>query len=407
MPKHPANGALRRLLDEPVAVAVADEDHAFQCLRCQARMSLMREDDVAVSLALGGHFEMTPAAVALDRLRSAERAGPVFVAARARARRGQRGAGRPPRRRPLLRPATVVTAAVVLMGGATAAAATNLVPIFEPESVAPVVIQAGDINSLQALSRFGKVTGTSKLDLTPESSATALASAAGFSLPAMTVPSGLATGSPSYWLVGPEYAQLQVSVAKAEQAAAKDGASVPPAPPGVDGSVLEVATGAGALEVWGITLPGGPGGPGGLLGHSSSRADAGPSGGTTAGPASAGNRPVASELPQLAVAEVQGPTVSSSGADLTTLESYLLSQPGISAELAAQIRAIADPSSTLPIPVPAGAASSTVDLNGHAAVVLSAGSEGSAVIWAENGRLFAVLGQANASDLLDVARQIA
>jgi hypothetical protein len=223
----------------------------------------------------------------------------------------------------------------------------------------------------------------------------------------MTVPSGLATGSPSYWLVGPEYAQLQVSVAKAEQAAAKDGASVPPAPPGVDGSVLEVATGAGALEVWGITLPGGPGGPGGLLGHSSSRADAGPSGGTTAGPASAGSRPVASELPQLAVAEVQGPTVSSSGADLTTLESYLLSQPGISAELAAQIRAIADPSSTLPIPVPAGAASSTVDLNGHAAVVLSAGSEGSAVIWAENGRLFAVLGQANASDLLDVARQIA
>lgn len=406
MPKHPANGALRRLLDEPVAVAVADEDHAFQCLRCQARMSLMREDDVAVSLALGGHFEMTPAAVALDRLRSAERAEPVIVAARARAWRGQ-GAGRPPRRRPLLRPATVVTAAVVLMGGATAAAATNLVPIFEPESVAPVVIQAGDINSLQALSRFGKVTGTSKLDLTPESSATALASAAGFSLPAMTVPSGLATGSPSYWLVGPEYAQLQVSVAKAEQAAAKDGASVPPAPPGVDGSVLEVATGAGALEVWGITLPGGPGGPGGLLGHSSSRADAGPSGGTTAGPASAGSRPVASELPQLAVAEVQGPTVSSSGADLTTLESYLLSQPGISAELAAQIRAIADPSSTLPIPVPAGAASSTVDLNGHAAVVLSAGSEGSAVIWAENGRLFAVLGQANASDLLDVARQIA
>ena len=60
MPKHPANGALRRLLDEPVAVAVADEDHAFQCLRCQARMSLMREDDVAVSLALGGHFEFKP-----------------------------------------------------------------------------------------------------------------------------------------------------------------------------------------------------------------------------------------------------------------------------------------------------------------------------------------------------------
>jgi hypothetical protein len=408
VPKHPFDGTLRRLLDEPVAVAVADEDHASQCLRCQARMSVMREDDAAVSLALGGHLEMTPAALALDRLRAAEKAAPVLAPARARGRRGREaGPGRPRRRRPLLRPATVITSAVVLMGGATAAAATNLVPIFQPESVAPVVIQAGDIASLQALSRFGTVTGTSKLDLTPESSATALASAAGFSLPTLTAPSALATGSPSYWLVSPEYAQLRISVAKAEQAAANYGAGVPPTPPGMDGSVLEVATGAGALEVWGLTLPGGTGASGGLFGHTSSRANAGTSGNTGGGPAPAGSSPVVSDLPQLAVAEVQGPTVSSSGADLATLESYLLSQPGISPELAAQIRAIGDPSSTLPIPVPAGANSSTVDVNGHAAVVLATGSEGSAVIWAENGRLFAVLGQASAPDLLDVARQIA
>jgi hypothetical protein len=300
----------------------------------------------------------------------------------------------------------VITSALVLMGGATAAAAAGLVPIFSPEAVAPVVIQAGDIASLQALARFGTVTGTSKLDLTPESSATALATAAGFSLPAVTPPSGLATGSPSYWLVSPENAQLQVSVAKAEQAAAKDGATVPPAPPGVDGSVLQVATGAGALEVWGLTLPGGPGASVGLFGHSSSKASNRTNGTPAAGPAPAGNGPVASELPQLAVAEVQGPTVSSSGADLATLESYLLSQPGISAQLAAQVRAIGDPSSTLPIPVPAGADSSTVDVDGHAAVVLAAGSEGTAVIWAENGRSFAVLGQAGAADLLAVARQI-
>jgi len=289
------------------------------------------------------------------------------------------------------------------MGGATAAAATNLVPIFEPESVAPVVIQAGDLASLQALSQFGTVTGTSKLDLTPESSATALSSAAGFSLPTVTASPGLATGSPSYWLISPESAQLQISVAKAEQAAAKDGASVPPAPSGVDGSVLQVATGAGTLEVWGLTLPGGVGASEGLFGVSSSKA----SGSPLAGSATGGNAAVVSDLPQLAVVEVQGPTVSSSGVDLGTLEGYLLSQPGISPELAAQIRAIAEPSSTLPIPVPAGATSSTTDLNGHTAVVLAAGNEGSAVIWAEHGRLFAVLGQASASDLLDVARQIA
>jgi hypothetical protein len=307
----------------------------------------------------------------------------------------------------LLRRATVMTSVVVLMGGATAAAATNLVPIFEPQSVAPVVIQAGDIASLQALSRFGTVTGTSGLDLTPESSANALASAAGFSLPIVTVPSALATGSPSYWLVSPESAQVQISVAKAEQAAGKDGASIPPAPAGVDGSVLQVATGTGVLEVWGLTLPGGVGASEGLFGASSSRSSAGAGDSPATGPATAGNGPVGSELPQLAVAEVQGPTVSSSGADLATLESYMLSQPGISPELAAQIRAIAEPSSTMPIPVPAGATSSTIDLNGHVAVVLAIGNQGSAVIWAENGRLFVVLGQASASELLDVAHQIA
>ena len=408
MPKHPSDGALRRLLDEPVAVAVADEDHASQCLRCQDRMGLMREDDTVVRLAFAGEVEMTPAAVALERLRTAERAGLVLVGDQAGGRLGRRAGPRHPRpRRPLLRPATLITSALVVMGGATAAAATGLVPIFSPESVAPVVIQAGDVASLQALSRFGTVTGTSKLDLTPESSAAALASAASFSLPTVTPPSGVATGPPSYWLVSPENAQLQISVAKAEQAAAKDGSTVPPAPPGVDGSVLQVATGAGALEVWGLTLPGGAGGSVGLFGHSSSEASNGAGGTPPAGPAPAANHPVGSELPQLAVAEVQGPTVSSSGADLATLEIYLLSQPGISPELAAQIRSIGDPSSTLPIPVPAGANSSTVDVNGHAAVVLTAGSEGTAVIWAENGRSFAVLGQASVADLLAVARQVA
>ena len=406
MPNHPSDGTLRRLLDEPVAVAVVDEDHASQCMRCQARMSLMREDDAALSLALDSNVEVAPA-VALERLRTAERVAPALVPARASGRRGREAVpGRPRRRRPILRPTTVITSVLVLMGGATAAAATNLVPIFEPESVVPVVIQAGDIVGLQALSRFGTVTGTSKLDLTPESSASDLASSAGCSLPTVTVPPGLPTGSPSYWLVSPESAQLQISVAKAEQAAIKDDTSVPPAPPGVDGSVLEVATGPGALELWGLQLPGGTGGSEGLFGASSSGASGG-NGGSAGAPASTGNTPQVSDLPQLAVAEVQGPTVSSSGVDLSTLENYLLSQPGISSQLAAQIRAIGDPSSTLPIPVPPDAASSSVNLNGRTAVVLATGDDGNAVVWAENGRLFAVLGQASASDLIDVARQIA
>jgi hypothetical protein len=369
-------------------------------------MGVMRDDDISVSLALGGRVEFTPAVVALERLRAVERTGPPLALAPGQGWRGDEG--RPLRRRhrqPLFRPVIVITSALVLVGGATAAATTGLVPIFEPESVAPVVIQAGDIASLQALSRFGTVTGTPGLDLTPEGSADALASAAGFAVPAVTVPAGIAAGSASYWLVGADSAQLQISVAKAEQVAAREGVTLPPAPPGVDGSILQVATGSGALEVWGLTLPGGIG-PSGLFGTSSSHEAAGPSG-TAAGPGPGTTGPGVSDIPQLAVAEVQGPTVSSSGADLTTMEGYLLSQPGVSPELAAEIRAIGDPSSTLPIPVPPGARSSTIEIDGHAAVVLEAGPEGDIVIWADDGRLFAVLGQASTSDLLDVARQIA
>jgi hypothetical protein len=372
-------------------------------------MGIMRDDDVSVSLALGAKLEMTPAAVALERLRAVERTGLALAPPGASGWPGPE-AGPVRRRRPMFRPVVAVTSALVLVGGATAAAASGLVPIFEPESVAPVVIQAGDIASLQALSRFGSVTGTSRLDLTPEGSANALGSAAGFTLPTVTVPAGAAAGSASYWLVGPESAQLQISVAKAEQGAAKEGVTLPPAPPGVDGSILQVATGAGALEVWGLTLPGEVG-PSGIFGIGSSRSAPKPSGnGPGPAPGSSGTGSSgtgASDLPQLAVAEVQGPTVTSSGADLSTLEGYLLSQPGVSPGLAAQIRAIGDPSSTLPIPVPPGARSSTVDVDGHAAVVLAAGSEGNVVIWAGNGRLFAVLGQASTPDLLDVARQIA
>jgi hypothetical protein len=410
VPKHPSDGTLRRLLDEPAAVAVADEDHTSHCSRCQAVLGTMRDDDVSVSLALGAKLEITPAAVALERLRAVDRTGLALAPAGASGWLGPEAGPVRRRRRPMFRPVVVVTSALVLVGGATAAAASGLVPIFEPESVAPVVIQAGDIASLRALSRFGTVTGTSRLDLTPEGSANALASAAGFALPTVTVPAGVAPGSASYWLVGPESARLQISVAKAVESAAKEGVTLPAAPPGVDGAILQVATGAGALEVWGFTLPGDVG-PSGIFGVGSSRSAAGPGGkdpvpapGSTAtGSTGTGG----SDLPQLAVAEVQGPTVSSSGADLSTLEGYLLSQPGVSPALAAQIRAIGDPSSTLPIPVPPGAQSSTVDVDGHAAVVLVARSEGNVVIWANNGRLFAVLGQASTVDLLDVARQVA
>jgi hypothetical protein len=255
------------------------------------------------------------------------------------------------------------------------------VTIFQPEAVTPLVLQTGDLSGLGDLSSFGTVTGNGSLELTPEPSAGALSTAAGFPAPELSSPpSGTSTG-PSYWLVGPDYAQLQISVAKAQQAAVAAGTTVRPPPAGVDRSTLRVATGNGILEVWGLPDISGFGqSVGGFRGR---------------------------DLPELAVAEIEGPTVSSSGVSVSTLEAYLLSQPGVSPDLATKIRAIGDPGSTLPIPVAAGGTSSTVDLSGHPAVVSALEGAGHLVIWASNGHLFAVFGRASAPELIDVARQLA
>jgi hypothetical protein len=455
MLRHPDEGTLRRLLDEPVAVAIAEERHVDSCPRCLARIASMYDDDAFITQAfitqsLRAQPEVAGAEEALERFHAAP-GEPV----RALPRDHRVPARRPARRRRLLRPATAVTAALVLTGGTAAAAATHLVPIFQPERVTPVVVSAGDLSSLADLSRFGTFSGQTNLRLTPEPSASALSEAAGFGFTAVTPPAGVTTGSSSYWLIGPESAQLKLSVAKINRAAltargragapaapapgpgGRAGApaapapgpggraGAPAAPAGLDGSVLQVSTGNGILEVWGtIGLPtlGGGNQPlssgvaansAGVFGASArrsavrgvSRDHPRGSAANGASPGGAGS-PLIPELPDLALIEIDGLTVSSSGVSLSTLESYLLSQPGISPSLAAEIRAIGDPSSTLPLPVPTGSSTTTVKVGDHQAVVYGLGQSAHVVVWAASGKVFAVLGRAAVPDLLEVARQV-
>jgi len=407
MGRHPSNGTLRRLLDEPVAVPLVDQRHADGCTRCRARMASTSDEDAVVRSALealGEVPEITPADEALRRLHQALDG--------AESRPGLRHAG--PARRRLLRPTVVIAGALVLTGAATAAAATGLVPIFQPESVTPIVVQAGDLSGLAGLSSFGTFSGDRDLKVTPEGSSGALRDAAGFAVPSVQPPAGV-EGAPSYWLISPDYAQVDISVERIDQAAASAGVTPPAAPPGIDGSTLRVSTGYGVLEIWGsINFPGTSGNDGsstgpvsgseGFFGHSISRAAA-PGSGAPSGTAG-GDSSLADDVPQLAVAEVQGPTVSSSGVSLSTLEAYLLSQPEVSPALAAEIRSIGNPTSTLPLPVPAGAATTTTELNGHEALVYNLGDAAHLVVWAAAGQTFAVVGQLSTAELVEVAEQV-
>src|SRR5918999_6457436 len=50
--RHPTDGTLRRLLDEPAGVADADREHAGGCPVCLSRLATAQEDAAAAGAAL-------------------------------------------------------------------------------------------------------------------------------------------------------------------------------------------------------------------------------------------------------------------------------------------------------------------------------------------------------------------
>ena len=110
----------------------------------------------------------------------------------------------------------------------------------------------------------------------------------------------------------------------------------------------------------------------------------------------------------LFVGSAKAPTVGSDGASVTEIQSYLLAQPGISPALAAQIRAIGDPSSTLPIPIPVGqAAAKNVSVHGVSGLFVGDSTGlGSAVLWQQNGLVYVVGGTLTEAEVLAVANSL-
>ena len=80
----------------------------------------------------------------------------------------------------------------------------------------------------------------------------------------------------------------------------------------------------------------------------------------------------------------------------------------MSPNLAAAIRAIKDPSTTLPIPIPVEYATHrNVQVHGSAGVALGDNTGlGAAVIWIKDGTVYAVAGTLKQSQILDVANHL-
>ena len=110
----------------------------------------------------------------------------------------------------------------------------------------------------------------------------------------------------------------------------------------------------------------------------------------------------------LAIVQAPVPTVTSSGASLQTLADWFAAQPGVPPHLVAQIKAIGDPTQTLPIPIQFDKQTATkIDVDGVQGLAI--GDEtgiGSAIVWTKDGKLYAVGGTLTQSTVLALANSL-
>jgi hypothetical protein len=396
---HPSEGLLRRAVDEPAAMGDAERRHIAACASCRSELAaaVADRDAVAAALAVPGEpagpplgnglgARLEPAGVGNVQVRGGEaghdaghEAGVDVDAAWHRLAATLDGAdprvaplaGPPPRqarRRGLRRPmVAVVAAAAVAVGTTAAAAAADWLPIFEPKQVTAVTLDLQKVDAMPDLDAYGTLSVPGG-DAEPErvGSAAEAEERTGFDVPDVAaLPQGV-SGTAEYAVIERTTGRFTFSAAKAREAAARTGQKIPPMPSGVDGAVLEVRIGPGVIATWNS------GGP----------------------------------VPKLGVLRMAAPVASSQGVSLATLRDYLLAQPGIPADTAAQLRQLPDDGSVLPVPVPsryATTSSTSVDGVPATQVALRDGSA-AGVLWIKDNVLTAVVGLLDVEDVTEVAR---
>jgi hypothetical protein len=363
---HLSEGTLRRLVDDPDALSGSDRRHYMDCAACQARNEGMADDAQAAATMLSAPELKLDVATAFKRVQTAPAAKPRFGFSL-----------------PILRPSTrpmfagLGAAAIVVALAITAFA--NILPLFQPKTVQPVPVTFADLQSLSSLSAYGTLTWSTKPQPQVVLSAADAKSVSGLDVPAFKVPVGVSS-TVTYAAMPQAVAVFTFDAKKAADAAATTGKPLPKLPSGIDGAKLTVTVGPAVVEVFGNL-------------NASSGSDSSPQN---------------INLPQLVVAKSAVPVVTSTGVTAKQLEDYILSMPGVSSQLAAAIRSIGDPTTTLPIPVPVEyATSSKVSINGDQGVALGDNTGlGSGVIWIHKTNVFVVAGSIKQTVAVDIARNL-
>jgi hypothetical protein len=359
---HIKDGVLRRLVDEPLVVVDARKQHLNSCPTCQARFSDMRQDaqDSALLLSLPPlNVHLAPALAAVQEKVAVRGAiGPSFSSRL---------------RRVVTRPLAVV-AAVAAVAGSLAftpvgSVAQSLVTVFQPSQVVVIPINPGDLRTLPDLNKYGTVhiQKTIPLHRVIGARQAGVVSSMNVLLPGY-IPSGVPAKA-TYEVAAGSTASFTFSALRAQAAASSQGASLPAMPANIDGTTLLLTTHPVVVAIYGESHQG---------------------------------------LPSLVIGQMRTPSITSNGASVSELENYILSLPGISPDLAAEVRAIRNPVSTLPIPIPVNLANSqSVTVQGTNGVAIGDSTGiGSVVFWTKNGVMHGVGGTLPESQVLQIANSL-
>ena len=261
------------------------------------------------------------------------------------------------------------------------AASGDPLSVFQPTQIRAVSVTPADVKAVRALpplEAFGTVTGTRIPGVDELATASEAAQDAGY---ALRLPSGVPASvgkDVHYQVTQRARTSFTFSETKAAAWAREHKVALRPLPSGLNGATYTATVLPITLVTYG-TLP------------KTRTTHRGPRRDTF-----------------LAIVQAPLPTVTSNGASLQTLTDWFAAQPGIPPRLLAQIKALGDPTQTLPIPVRFNEqTASKIDVDG--AQGLAIGDEtgiGTAIVWTKDGKLYAVAGTLPQTTILALANTL-
>ncbi|HTA39600.1 MAG TPA: hypothetical protein VK760_11005 [Candidatus Acidoferrales bacterium] len=346
---HVDEGTLRRSIDEIDSLDAGARAHLDGCAQCR---DLRSELERTASFAHGYLAQDLPAFQARNRTAHA-----VL-----------------PRRRPVWFAPAIALAAAACVAFALAftplgGIAGQWLTIFEPKQFVALQISPTDSEQLRlvpTLQRLGTFAASKPPAGRGVTSFSGLDRTLGFE------PRTFGGASLGDWRPQPSYVQkpfstsFTFSAAKAKAYEATFNRSLPPMPAGLDGATYTATYGPTLVRTF-------------------AKGDA-----------------------RIAFVETKAPRLVSSGASLETAANYLLSMPNVPAGVAAQLRAIADPAHTLPIPYAFDKQTATpVTVDGVAGLAIGDESRfGAGVLWTKDGVVYLVGGQMKESEAIALANSV-